>query len=136
MNFIKRILLLTLFITVSINALQAKEKKETTIYGFAVGTCLSDSTVYISAISRLDSAVVNNKTGFLQDRQLYSYQFKAYLDYLYKLNHTCAVFFSSKKESLEKKYIKMRRRYGKDKNIKFTEVPINQFKFINVNTNN
>lgn len=116
------------------STLQAKEKKENGVYAFAVGSCLNDTVVYISAISPLDSATVNHKTNFLQDRQLYSYQFKMFLDLTYSKSHTCSVFYSTKKEALEKKYVKIRHRYNKkEKDVRFVEVPADQFKFVNIN---
>lgn len=122
------VLLLLLFLA-SATAMQAKDKKAKDVYAFATGTCLNDSVVYISAIAQLDSATVNAKTKFLQDRQLYSYQFKMFLDKAYSKSHTCAVFFSENKNALEKKYIKLRRRYNKEKTTRFVEVPADQFTF-------
>lgn len=126
-------MLLILLSLVSTISLQAKEKQAESVYAFAIGTCLDDSVVYISAITPLDSATITSKTKFLQDRKLYSNQFKRYLDLAYDKSHTCAVFYSTKKDALEKKYVKIRHRYNKkEKDVLFVEIPSDQFKFVNI----
>lgn len=121
-------LLLVVVATVSV---QAKNKQEKNVYAFAYGTCLSDSTVYLSAISQLDSATVEKKTEFLHNRSLYSYQFKVYLEHVYKKTYTCAVLYATSKDKLEKKYVKLRRHLNKSKDFRYIEVPVTDFKFIN-----
>jgi len=130
-------ILLILLALASTTPLQAKEKPANGVYAFAIGTCLSDSIVYISAITPLDSATINSKTKFLQDRKRYSNQFKMYLDLAYGKSHTCALFFSTKKDALEKKYVKIRHRYNKkEKDVLFIEIPADQFKFVNIDNGN
>lgn len=135
MKILSRVLLILLATALSVSTLQAKKKQEAkTVYAFAIGTCLKDSTFYTTAICALDSAVVNDKNHFLEDRSLYSYQLKVYLDKLYKTPHTCALFFSTKRNKLEKQYTQLRRHYSrKVKDVRLVELPVSDFKFINVN---
>lgn len=126
--FLRFFLPVALFVAAA-GALQAKNKQPKAVYAFAVGTCLNDSVIYMSAITPVDSAVVDKKTMFLNDRMLYSNQFKAFLDNTYAPNHTCAVFFATSKDAAEKKYVKLRRRYNKDQTRRLVEVPVANFKF-------
>lgn len=137
MKYLSRIVLLVMAIVLPATALQAKKKaaQQQTVYAFAVGTSLQDSTYYMTPIEALDSAVVDNKTKFLVDRSLYSYQLKVYLDHTYKKPHTCAVFFATKRSKLDSHYTQLRRQYthSKSKGFKLVELPVDQFHFINVN---
>lgn len=127
MKFISRITLL-LVCAFTIGSVQAKTKKNE-IYAFAVATSFNDSVVYITSINHLDFATTDKKTDFLNHRMAYSNQFKLFLDKKFQKDHISALFFSKKKESLEKKYIKLRRKYQKDKETKFVEIPVTDFKF-------
>ncbi len=111
----------------SVNAALAQSKKETGVCMFAYGTDFNDSTVYVTAICRVDGAALDKKTNFLGYRQAYSQQMKEYLDRTYGGNHTCAVFFNANRSKLEKVYAKMRRNAAKDKQDKFVEIPVTDF---------
>lgn len=122
-----RIVLVTIFALLA-TGLQAKDGKER-IYAFAVGTSFNDSTAYISSIMEIPDATTEKKTHFLSNRQEYSRQFKSFLDGCYRKPHTCAVFFSTKKSALEKKYLKLRNRYRNLKEYRLTELPAGDFSF-------
>jgi len=110
--------------------LAAQNKANKTIYGFAVATCFNDSTIYISAISPLDGAQLEKKTHFLSQRSAWSSEFKMYLDSKYGDAHTSAFFFDTKKDKLEKKLLKLRRQYAKNKTLaSVVEVPATDFSF-------
>ena len=107
-----------------------KEKGTADVYVFGVGTSFNDSVMYMSAPQRLDGALIQKKTGFLEDRTYYSFQFKNYLEANYPGYETCAVFYATSRKNIEKKYAKLRRRYRKDKELRVEEVPTNEFAFI------
>lgn len=120
-------LCLTIFSLFNVLSIQAKgEKAEKAIYGFTFGTCFSDSTVYFSTTQPLIGARQAKDTKFLVNRSAYAAAFKTFLDTKYEGQHTCAVFFNSKRNSLEKKYLKLRKAYQK-KGFKVTEVPVTDF---------
>lgn len=109
MKNILRIALVAFFGTLIAGNAQAKSK-EKQVYAFAFGTCFNDSVVYLSAISPVPDGVIESKTKFLNNRSAYSNQFKFFLDSKNGHPHTCAVFFSTKKEKLQKKYAKIRQK--------------------------
>lgn len=127
-----RIALLALFGTFVTSNIQAKGN-EKQVYAFAFGTCFNDSIVYFSAISQIPDGQLEAKTKFLYNRLAYSNQFKHYLDSQNGQPHTCAIFFSTKKEKLQKKYAKLCLKYGKDKQKRLTEVTASDFEFRPIN---
>jgi len=86
------------------------------IYMFGVAAAFTDTIVHFTDIQEVDSAWINTKNKFLLERQAYSYQLRDYLDQVLQMPHrTCIVFYSLKKEKLEKKYQKMKTLYTKSK---------------------
>lgn len=128
MERIKRYALLLILCLVAAGSLQAKAR-EKRVYAFAIGTCFNDTLAYFSAISQIPGAVLDTKTKFLNYRSDYSSQFQDYLYLQTYASYTCSIFFSTKKESLEKKYIKLRKRYQKEYPNNVVEVPIGNFAF-------
>lgn len=105
-----------------------KDKEKIYIFGF--GTRLSDSTVYITDIMELDSALVAKKTEFLVYRSAYTLQFRQYLEGgLGEVNETCCVFFSPKRKKLAKKYYKVKRRYLDNPDKVLKVIGTDDFKF-------
>lgn len=83
------------------------------VYAFGVAASFNDSVVYYTEIQLLDSASLD-KNGFLQKRDLYSYQLKNYIEYdLKKPDYTCMVYFSESKKKLEKEALKVKGKYKK-----------------------
>ncbi len=148
MKGMKNILLLLALVAVPM-ALQARsakgERKEKTakvytpraskvkaatasLFGYAMS--LSDSTVYLTDIQRLDSVYLDKKSGFLMDRQLYSMQLQAYLeDSLHLENMTTAVFFHKKPKKAEKKHAKVEKHNRQDGTLKFKRISADDFHF-------
>jgi len=100
-----------------------------TVYAFGFGTSFNDSTVYLSAIQVLPDAQVQKKTGFLKHRASYTSQMKRYLESNYIGHETCVLFFSTRKEKLEKKYIKVRRHAQRNKQQTVKELSSEEFRF-------
>ena len=103
------------------------------IYIFGVSASFNDSIVYITDIQLLDSAWVDDKTGFLLMRNEYSDQMRRHFTAKGQLNRTCIVCFAEKEKDIQKKYAKMRKRYMGDKkkrrNFDYRELDEEEFKF-------
>jgi hypothetical protein len=81
---------------------------------FGFGASFSDSTIYFTDIQLVDSAWVYNHDMFLYGRDQYAYLLRDYLKTTGFLYPTATVFFSLKKKDIEKKYLKLKKRYSKD----------------------
>ena len=118
-------LLIAIFFSTTLQ--MSAESKKDNIYAFAYGSCFNDSTIYLSSISHLTIAHIDKKSKLLNDRNGYSTQFKNYLDKEFTGHHTCTIFFSKNRKKLEKKFVKVRRMWKKDKESKVVEIPISDF---------
>ena len=78
-------------------------------------------------MARLNQVSVDGKTKFLNNRSIYVSAFKRYLEEKYSKTYTCALFFSTKRDKLEKKYLKVKRIAQKEKTTRLMEVPITDF---------
>ena len=107
MKLLKYILSLALFGCLFPCTMQAKAKR-VPAYMFGYAVSMLDSTAYLTDIQRLDTVILEEKTSFLRDRQLYSAQLNGYLeDSLHLGNMTCAVFYNQKRKKLEKKRLRV-----------------------------
>lgn len=111
------------------NTLQAKDKEEDKVYAFCFSQNFNDTTLFLSAIQPIENAVLTNHKSFLQHRDIYSKQFKTYLESKYPGHVMSAIFFSTKMSKLEKKYIKVRNHLIRQKGARLLEIPANEFKF-------
>ena len=85
------------------------------VYLFGVATNFNDSTVYLTDVQHLDSIMLN-PDGSLPNYVGYALQLKVHLEgSLDERDQTCAVIYSDKKKKLEKRFIKMRKRYQENK---------------------
>lgn len=110
------ILTIFLMLMVGVGTASAKKQQVDKMYMFGMAAAFTDTIVHFTNIQMVDSAWVDSKTNFLQNRDIYSNQLRTFLrDKQQAPNRTCIVFYSTKREKLEKKYQKMRRLYGKDK---------------------
>ncbi len=127
-----KLLLAVLLGMVSLTAFAAKrdradEPKRVYLYGVSVN--FNDSVVYMTDVQYLDGMVIN-KDGSIQNYANYSIQMKVYLEgVLGKSNQTCAVIYSDNKKKLEKRFVKMRKRYQADKNRLLLQVGADAFRF-------
>lgn len=105
-------------------------KNITAAYIFAVGISHTDSVVYISEIQKLDEAIIENKTGFLNRMPEYSDQFRSALTSAYSGYITCSVFYDAKLEKVQKKRAKLISLYGQKKNyMQVVEIENDKFTF-------
>ncbi len=107
----KLLLLLTLLTTGAQQANAIVIPKPVYIFGF--GASFNDSTVYFTEIQLVDSAWVDARHGFLYQRSTYSYQLRNHLEELGFETPTTCVSFADKRKKIEKKFLKMRKKYTK-----------------------
>lgn len=106
--------------------------KEMYVFGFAAS--FTDSIVHFTDIQRVDSAWTDSKSGFLLGRETYSYQLRSYLaNKLNQPNRTCITVFATKRNKIEKKYLKMMRQYSEQKGKK--GIPVKGFDVHHINQN-
>ena len=103
------ILLLT-----AVNVVSAKNKVQR-VYAFGFAASFNDSTVYFTDIQEIDSAWVGEKTKCLAGRDQYSYQLRDYLAKRFEPDRTCVITYALDRKEIEKKYVKMKNRYTKEK---------------------
>ncbi|MCR4602664.1 MAG: hypothetical protein K5683_03905 [Prevotella sp.] len=109
------LMMMSALLAISVNTSAARQPVPR-IYMFGVAAAFTDTIVHFTDIQEVDSAWINTKNNFLLERQAYSYQLRDYLDQIMQMPHrTCIVFYSLKKEKLEKKYQKMMNLYTKSK---------------------
>ena len=116
MNKCKYLFLALMGIVLLSSFTASKEKKEEPkrVYMFGVSVDFNDSVVYLTDVQCLDSIVIN-KDGSIQNYANYSFQLKVYLEgTLGEADQTCAVIYSDNKKKLEKRYVKMRKRFRAD----------------------
>lgn len=86
------------------------------MYMFGFAASFNDTIVYFTDIQRIDSAWIEKGSKFLQSRNVYSSQLKNYLTAQLNMPHrTCVVFFNKSRAKVEKQFVKMRRKYGPQK---------------------
>jgi hypothetical protein len=134
MNKLKYLTLAFAFCTLSllnIQQAQAKKRPVPQIYMFGFSASFNDSIIYITDIQAVDSAWVEEKTNFLQNRNLYSQQLQDYLSASMHPNRVCIVIYALKREEAEKKYLKMRRLYTSKANAPYDVryLTENEFRF-------
>ena len=115
---LKTTLILTLVLLAGVGmSAHAHRQPVAKMYMFGIAASFTDTIVHVTDIQALDSVWIETKNNFLQERDSYSYQLRSYLEDKEGMSHrTCIVFYSKKREKLEKKYRKMMGLYGKDKN--------------------
>lgn len=113
MNLKKHLLVVLACLLTGLAAEAAEKTKKVYVYGIAIS--FNDSTVYLTDIQKLDSAVVTSKTKFLYGRDNYSYQLRDYLKGKGFNTPTCETTFALKQKDIEKKFIATKKRYGNGK---------------------
>lgn len=113
-NRIKTIALLGIMLLLTASTATAKNKVQR-VYVFGFAASFNDSTVYFTDIQEIDSAWVNEKTKFLLGRDQYSYQLRDYLAKRFEPDRTCILTYALERKDIEKKYVKMKNRYTKEK---------------------
>lgn len=89
--------------------------KPTKVYMYGFAASFNDSTVCFTDIQEVDSAYLDAKTKFLYSRENYSYQLREHLKAQGFNTPTCITVFAEKRNKLEKKLAKMRKKYSNGK---------------------
>ncbi|MCF0195352.1 MAG: hypothetical protein HUK00_09295 [Bacteroidaceae bacterium] len=122
-----RILFILLALVCSLSA-NAKKDEIVKVYLFGVATTFNDSIVIMTDINSIDSAYVKN--GTLPERVIYSYQLEDYLETICKKpGATVAVIWGTDRKSVEKDFLKVRKRFLQDKTTKLEALPEEKFRF-------
>ncbi|MBR2101948.1 MAG: hypothetical protein IJ928_04255 [Prevotella sp.] len=101
------------------------------IYAFGFAASFNDSVVYVTDIQEIDSAWVENKTGFLVSRSNYSLQLREYLaEKRHEPNRTCIITYATKRKDIDKKYLKLKSKYTKKNDFSFQVLTSADFKFL------
>lgn len=122
----KHIFFAALFMMIAAASFAGAKKTKVFLYGFAAS--FNDSTVYFTDIQVIDTAVIESRTKFLYGRENYSYQLRDYLKEHGCKTPTCITTYSLKQKSIEKKYIKFRKKYPAGK-FTIKHVTPSEFKF-------
>lgn len=101
------------------------------VYMFGVAMNFADSTIYMTAVGRVDSVAHDASQGVMMNRYAYSEQLNQYLyAQADKRHETCAVLTASSRAKAEKQYLKIRRRIVRDHGAhNLVEIPANAFFF-------
>lgn len=125
MKYFKIVLLAVCVLT----SLSVFSKGNKPVYAFGISASFTDTIVFYTEVQVLDSVALD-KTGFLPQRESYSYQLKNYLEANKNLvNRTCMIYFSDNQRKLEKEYNKLLAKYKKQKNMSVTLVSKDEFLF-------
>jgi len=99
------------------------------VYAFGVSASFTDTVVYYTDIQLIDSVHLD-KNGFLPHRELYSYQFKNFLELdMNQPNRTCMIYFSDSKKKLDKEALKILGKYKKNKAVALQKIDPEKFRF-------
>ncbi len=112
----KRKIIFFLFAIIISLSVSAQKSTVNKIYAYGFSASFKDSVVYMTEIQEIDSAWITTKSKFLASRDNYSYQLKEYFAQQGDKNRTCMIIFALEKKDIEKKYLKMRRKYIKSGN--------------------
>ena len=99
------------FTFIGINEAVAKKRQLSHIYMFGFSASFNDSIIYFTDIQTVDSAWIDDKSLFLQGREIYSQQLKDYFAASMQPNRICVVIYAPTLKEAEKKYLKLKRQY-------------------------
>lgn len=95
---------------------QGKAKVVPNVYVFGFSASFTDSIVYFTDVQAVENAWIDSKTNFLLGRDNYSLQLKNHMtNEMGMPNRTCIVVFDTKKSTVEKELLKMKKQYTSTK---------------------
>lgn len=122
---------LLLFLGISMCAKAQEKVKIEPVYMFGIVLSFNDSTVYVTEIQQVRAAV-EPKTKFLNGREQYAAQLKEYAQSVNIETPTCVISFNDKREKLEKRFLKIKKKYIDKQNLKLETIPGSSFTFRSV----
>lgn len=128
------IVLFVLMVSVFAGSSSAGNKvRMRSIYAFGFAASFIDSVVYITDIQQLDSVYVQKKSDFLIDRAVYSDQLQSFIEEQFGVkNYMCAILYDVKRKDVEKKFIKVKKKYRQAENLIVKELKLDDFFFVPV----
>ncbi len=133
----KYIFLVISFFCLSLQYVSAQEKgeiKTNEVYAFGYATSLSDSIIYLTEIAPMPTVTLEKKTGFLVSRASYTAQLKDFASKI-GINHpTCAIVYDKNKKKLEKKFVRLTKKFQKNKNYFIKAISSQEFTFKEIAT--
>ena len=126
-NFLMSLAAVVAFI-LGVNDAQAAYKP-TPGYIFGFAASFNDSTVYLTEIQRIDSTWTDARKDFLYRRNDYSSQLREHLRNQGFVNPTCVTIFSDDRKKLEKKYLKLRKKYTEKGRFDVKYIDVNTFSY-------
>ena len=103
--------------------------KQATVYLYGISTSFNDSTLYVTEIQALNGAWVENGTHFLVGRDNYSYQLRDYLRAQGTPNPTVVTVFALKQKDIEKKMVKLKKKYFAKGTYQIRQLSTAEFQF-------
>lgn len=101
---------------------RGKSASQTKTWGFSVTQCLTDTTIYLSAVQEVEGVTYAPKTGFANERASLARQLELAVAASGLIPHpTTALVLLPSKDKAEKKYIKLRRRFRELPHTKLVE---------------
>ena len=136
MRLMKYAFLIMMMVTLTGTKASAKSVVTPKAYMFGFSANFTDSVIYITDIQTVDSVWYDHKSKFLMGRSSYSNQLREYFNKTLNQPHrTCIVIFALTRKDIEKKYLKLKKRYTEKYaghyNIKYLNE--NEFRFSPVN---
>lgn len=113
------IMLLVAMLSLCVADMDAKSKRQN-IFVFGVSTSFEDSTVYLTDIQEIPNVLMDSKTNFIYDIRNYSYQLNTYMEGIGEKDRVCVMEYALKRKDIEKKYLKLKKRYSNAKNGVYT----------------
>jgi hypothetical protein len=107
----------------------AKSKCVPKVYAFGFAASFNDSTVYFTDIQELDSVYMESKTNFIEGRNNYSYQLRDYLAAHGNEHRTCIFMYNIKRSELEKRFVKMKKKYRQKARFDIKYITLSDFSF-------
>lgn len=111
----RTLLFILVLLTISTSEINAKRKCLPYLYSFGVSISLKDSTIYMTDIQKIDSIWVEEKNGFVINRDDYSYQLRNYFDNHGMQNRVNIIVFGKNEKIIGKKYLALQKRYNNPK---------------------
>lgn len=121
--------LIMVFVAIANVQMVSAQRQATPIYMYGFAASFNDSTVYFTEIQEVTGAVVGEKTKFLYGRDAYSHQLKTFLQGLGEEYPTCITAFATTRKQIEKKYLKLRKRYLNKEGRDIRYINATEFKF-------
>lgn len=125
-------LVIAFFVAINVQTVSAK-LKNTPIYIYGFAASFNDSIVYFTEIQEIADASIDIKNKFLYGRDAYSYQLKTYLQNIGREYPTCITAFATSKKAIEKKYLKMRKKYINKGSHNIQYIKASDFKYTKIN---